>query len=93
MQMKLGTLNAYQIAGLAVLTSTAAAITVLLAMRRFAGRTPVGAASARDSAPGEAMAAQIPHHFSENLLVPGFTETGAQVLEDDDRLGRSPEGV
>lgn len=39
------------------------------------------------------MPSQVPHHFTENLLVPGFTETGQQVEEEDDTQGRSPEGV
>lgn len=39
------------------------------------------------------MPAQVPTHFTENVIVPGFTETGADIEEQDDRLGRSPEGV
>jgi hypothetical protein len=40
-----------------------------------------------------AMPDVVPSHFSENLVIPGFTETGAQVEQDDDTQGRSPEGV
>ena len=37
--------------------------------------------------------AEVPHHFTETLLVPGYTFTGEQILEQDDADGRSPEGV
>lgn len=39
------------------------------------------------------MSASVPHHFTEDLIIPGFTETGQQVEEQDDTLQRSPEGV
>lgn len=34
-----------------------------------------------------------PAHFTEAAMVPGFTETGAQIEHDDDVEGRSPGGV
>jgi hypothetical protein len=37
--------------------------------------------------------AEIPQHFSEDLVVPGFTETGAEIVKQDREEGRSPEGV
>ncbi len=37
--------------------------------------------------------AQMPDHFSEDLLVPRHTYTGGEIAEQDDREGRSPEGV
>jgi hypothetical protein len=40
-----------------------------------------------------AMPADVPTHFTEEIVIPGFTETGADVERDDDTLGRSPEGV
>jgi hypothetical protein len=40
-----------------------------------------------------AMPATAPSHFTEELVIPGFTETGADVERDDETLGRSPEGV
>jgi hypothetical protein len=39
------------------------------------------------------LSASIPHHFSEDLVIPGFTATGADIVRQDDREGRSPEGV
>jgi hypothetical protein len=39
------------------------------------------------------MPATVPHHFTEELIIPGFTETGADVEEQDAHNGRSPEGV
>jgi hypothetical protein len=39
------------------------------------------------------MQADIPDHFTEDLIVPGFTETGAEIQKDDETLGRSPEGA
>lgn len=37
--------------------------------------------------------AQVPNHFSEDLVVPSFTETGADVTRQDDEHGRAPQGV
>lgn len=34
-----------------------------------------------------------PPHFTEDIIVPGFTETGEQIMEQDAEHGRSPEGV
>ncbi len=34
-----------------------------------------------------------PPHFTEEMIIPGITETGMQILEDDDTEGRSPGGV
>lgn len=34
-----------------------------------------------------------PPHFTENIIVPGFTETGEQIMEQDAEQGWSPEGV
>lgn len=39
------------------------------------------------------MAAHVPDHFSEELIVPGFTETGQDIERQDEEHGRSPEGV
>lgn len=64
-----------------------------------AGEAPAGAPdgnTAFDSvqpAVDTEMTVEIPHHFTEDLIVPGLTETGQDVLRDDDTLGRSPEGV
>jgi len=37
--------------------------------------------------------AQMPDHFTENLLVPGITHPGSEIAQHDDSEGRSPEGV
>jgi hypothetical protein len=37
--------------------------------------------------------AQVPNHFTENVLVPGITHTGPEIAQQDDSEGRSPEGV
>lgn len=34
-----------------------------------------------------------PSHFTEEIIVPGFTQTGAQIAEEDATRGSSPEGV
>ncbi|MDQ2743636.1 MAG: hypothetical protein M3Z66_15275 [Chloroflexota bacterium] len=39
------------------------------------------------------MPAHLPHHFTEDVILPGFTETGQDVERQDDTEGRSPEGV
>lgn len=101
---RLARLNAYQLAGVAVATSTGVALAVLLALRRFLF-TP--AASARADEPETPVSARhsdgapyapqwveaVPHHFTEELVVPGLTQTGEQVLREDMRNGRSREGV
>ncbi|MDQ2745517.1 MAG: hypothetical protein M3Z66_24935 [Chloroflexota bacterium] len=94
---KLSELNKYQIAGLAVLGSTLAALSVVFTLRRF-GLVRRRAAPDAVDAPGQtptgaAMSSEIPQHFSEDLLVPGITYTGAEVQQQDDHDGRSPEGV
>ncbi len=94
---KLSDLNKYQIAGLALLGSTLAALSVIFTLRRFGLVSRRVAPEAMD-APGQTpdgavMSSEIPHHFSEDLLVPGLTYTGAEVQQQDDHDGRSPEGV
>lgn len=42
---------------------------------------------------GTEMPADVPRHFTEDIVVPGFTETGQDVERQDDTEGRSPEGV
>jgi hypothetical protein len=37
--------------------------------------------------------AAAPPHFTENIIVPGLTETGEQIMRDDAQHGRSPEGA
>ncbi len=94
---KLSELNKYQIAGLAVLGSTLAALSVVFTLRRFGliGRhvAPEAVDGPGQTPAGAIMSSEIPHHFSEDLLVPGLTYTGAEVQQQDDHDGRSPEGV
>ena len=105
---RLGRLNRYQIAALAFITSAVAAVAVLLAIRRFlftqtpeSSVAPAADRRAEDTFSDsmeqpdtpEAMGTAIPHHFSEDLIVPGLTKTGPEILQDDDQDGRSPEGV
>lgn len=93
----LGDLNAYQIAGLAFFISTVAAIGTLLVLRRTVlHERPMPASS--DGSPDSASEPglevdSIPRHFSESLIIPGFTATGETVAEADARDGHSAEGV
>jgi hypothetical protein len=92
---RLGELNGYQIAGLAALVSTVAALAVVFALRRSGILTVPLKGHGHETQPA------VPHsastgtarHFSEELLVPDKTFTGEQVAEQDKRTGRSPEGV
>jgi hypothetical protein len=104
---KITDLGPLQLTGIALVVSVISAVAVLLATRRRldASRTLTSTpgralmdTSGADRIPPQhevdtAMPSQVPNHFSENLIVPGITETGADVERDDDTLGRSPEGV
>jgi hypothetical protein len=91
---KLARLNAYQIAGLALLTSTVAAVSVLIAIR-FALNDDASVEKPRepDLATDTRTNGRTPDHFSEDSVVRGFTGTGPDVLRQDAERGRSPEGV
>lgn len=91
-------LGAIQLAVLAVGASTIAALAVAYALRRL----NVVRAPAPNATPGVdhtgsngqvAMPAQPPNHFSEDLVVPGRTYTGPEIVEQVDDAGQSPEGV
>jgi hypothetical protein len=92
---RLAELNGFQLAGLALLASTVAALSVVYALRK------IGVVSAPGLPPWAASQPAVPHtnhegtpeHFSETLLVPGMTFTGEDVAEQDATEGRSPEGV
>ncbi len=104
---KLGELNSYQVAGLAVLASGLTTLGVVLLLRRTVFRAkrpdthdagqswaaPTDGTEAAQPAVGIEMPAELPRHFTEDLIIPGYTETGQQVSEQDDREGRSPEGA
>lgn len=84
------------LAGLATLTSSVVAVAVHYAvrMRRRAPRSVTYSADQLEvetvPSPGSS---HTPDHFSEDVILPGFTATGAQVREDGITRGRSPEGV
>jgi hypothetical protein len=40
-----------------------------------------------------AQSSDVPSHFSEDLIIPGLTHTGQEILEQDLQQGRSPDGV
>ncbi len=82
-------LNALQIAGLAIVGSTLAAVATLIAVRRWGlVRRP------KTEAEGSMVPRRTnPGHFSEDAIIPGFTYTGAEVEEQDSQSGRSSEGV
>jgi hypothetical protein len=88
-------LNGYQLAGLAVVASTVAALAVLYIVRLLGIVGPQAMPDGGDTQPA------VPHapgdgastHFSEELLVPGLTYSGVEVEEQDRTEGRSPEGV
>lgn len=96
------------LAGVAVLTSVLVAVGVLYLVRRGHGGMSEGSGDHALNGHGSGdhsgtvpiqpgiireMPAHVPHHFTEELIVPGFTETGQDVEQQDDELGRSPEGV
>jgi len=102
---RLGEMNSLQIAGLTVLTSAAAALGVLFALRKtgFLQR-PADSEREDERQPGKGdPAAQpavdtsapvsAPRHFSEDVVLPGKTETGEDVVREDDEEGRSSAGV
>jgi len=104
-QLDVPTKAVYRLAGLvatAVLTSSATALVVLyfLRLRRRGrdttrsggGRPAVGGAPVQPAV-STAAPADAPSHFSEDLLVPGLTSTGPEIVRQDIEDGRSPEGV
>jgi hypothetical protein len=96
---QLAELNAFQIAGLSLLASTLVAAGVFFLFRgRGRGAQPAdenGRVGEIPIQPAVNTAAPVhaPHHFSEDLLIPGLTETGAEIASQDREEGRSPEGV
>jgi hypothetical protein len=90
-------LGALQIALLAMAASTVAAVGTLLGLRRLGivRKTPGTNEAAVPAQPAVPVntGASFPNHFSEDIVVPGLTYTGADVQAQDERDGRSPEGV
>jgi hypothetical protein len=93
---RLARLNAYQIAALALVSSSVVAVAVLLLFRRSKLSQPAVAPEAEipiQPAISTSAPVDIPTHFSEDLLIPGLTHTGAEIAEQDREEGRSTEGV
>lgn len=102
----LTTRNSLQIAALGVLVSAIVSLGVIFTIRVLTGhRSPSSDTaewsdgSVRGTPPpiqpaiGIEMPATVPHHFTEDVVLPGFTETGQDIELQDDADGRSPEGV
>jgi hypothetical protein len=94
---RLSALSALQIAVLAIVGSTVAAVATLIGLRRLGlvGNRPDDESDAVQPQPavGDRMSAGIPRHFSEDVVIPGVTYTGVDIRKQDERAGRSPEGV
>jgi len=93
-----------QIAGLTLIAAVLSAVTALAVLfiignrrLRRAKRVQLGDAEAArvpiQPAVNTTSATTMPQHFSEDLLVPGHTFTGPEILQQDERHGRSDEGV
>ncbi len=93
MEERLGRLNAYQIAGLAAVMSTAVALAVVALLRRFCVPSGTIRRGGTSSATGETGMPEVPHHFSEDLTIPGLTFTGSELIETEDQEGKHPEGA
>lgn len=98
--------NTLQIAALGVLVSAIVSLGVIFTIRLLTGgrrRSPEQEQWANGSTRGTPppiqptvdieMPVRVPHHFSEDVVIPGFTETGQDIERQDDIDGRSPEGV
>lgn len=100
------TKNSLQIAALGVLVSAMVSLSIIFTLRFLAASRACSPAmdtssngSTRGTPPpiepaiGIEMPATVPQHFTEDVVIPGFTETGQDVELQDDIDGRSPEGV
>jgi hypothetical protein len=94
--------NARQMAGLSFVALVSSALTALvivfaLSKRRQAvvERAALERAESEPTQPAinTVTPTGVPDHFTEDLVVPGLTFTGAQIEDQDEKLGRSPEGV
>jgi hypothetical protein len=94
---RLSGLSAVQIAVLAMVGSTIAAVATLMGLRRLGIVRGKPAVSPAEVPPQPAVPIMtkttVPAHFSEDIVVPGLTYTGADVRAQDERDGRSTEGV
>lgn len=96
---KLAELGPLQLATYAMVASIGSALLVLLLTRFWQGAAgPQIDTTGVERIPPQpdvdvAVPATVPSHFTEELVIPGITETGADVERDDETLGRSPEGI
>lgn len=94
---RLSALSALQIAGLAIVGSTLVAVATLIGLRRLGvvRSRPMEYAGAPTAQPAVPVvtSTSVPNHFSEHIVIPGMTFTGADVRRQDELEGRSPEGV
>jgi hypothetical protein len=94
---RLSALSALQIAVLAIAGSTLAAVATLIGLRRLGlvGNRLHDNSDAVQPQPGvgDTMSSAVPRHFSEDVVIPGMTYTGLDIQEQDERDGRSAEGV
>lgn len=93
---RLSGVSALQIAAIAIGGSTVAAVATLLGLKRIGLlRRSVDGVTVAPPRPPQAKASEssAPPHFSEDAVLPGLTYTGADILAQDERDGRSPEGV
>jgi hypothetical protein len=94
---RLSALSALQIAALAIAASTIAALATLIGLRRLGVVKIQSNQNPDDVQPQPAVpvvtSTTVPRHFSEDVVIPGMTYTGADIQRQDDRTGRSPEGV
>ena len=92
-------LSGLQLAGLALLTSTVVAVAIYFGLRRkpvlISPSLDQSTQHTEESALPErpSRATGTPNHFSEDLIVPGLTQTGDEIAEQDAKQGRSTEGV
>jgi len=87
-------LNAVQLAALGLAGGTIVSVATYLLVRLL--HSPVtgqGTEAPIQPAVSRQMSVELPHHFTEDLVIPGITETGIGIERQDDTLGRSPEGV
>lgn len=100
---RLSKLNPLQLLAIGIGASVLAALAVLFAMgmrRRSMAQSsdPQNPLLYREEVPIQpavdtVMQADVPQHFTEDVVIPGFTETGMDVEHQDETGGGSPQGV
>lgn len=95
---RLSPLQLAALAGIVVGGSAAIAVGVLLIVRMGQARALADYAEKAEEVPiqpsvATSTSSEVPHHFTEDIVVPDKTFTGLEIVEQDDQIGRSPEGV